>query len=66
MNATYCRPAGAGEQTLIYKKMGERDIEMLFFPPTTKVFDRAPVYVIRSVLEYNAIACVKTDLPCRA
>ena len=46
MNATYCHPAGAGEQTLIYKKMGERDIEMLFFPPTTKVFDRAPVYVI--------------------
>ena len=46
MNVTYQAPAGAGEQKLIYKKVGERDVEMLYYPPTKAVFDKAPVYVI--------------------
>ena len=47
MNTTYIAPAGADkEQTLIYKKVGDREIPMLYYPPIQKVFDRAPVYLI--------------------
>ena len=47
MNVSYQAPTGsATEQKLIYKKVGDREIEMLFFPPTEQVFESAPVYVI--------------------
>lgn len=47
MNTTYIAPAGADkEQTLIYKKVGDREIPLLYYPPIQKVFDRAPVYLI--------------------
>ena len=47
MNTFYQIPAnGTTEQTLIYKKVGDREIELLFYPPTEQVFDRAPVYLI--------------------
>lgn len=47
MNATYQAPvSGAMEQTIIYKKVGDREVPMLYYPPINKVFDRAPVYLI--------------------
>ena len=45
-NDRYNAPLSREEQTLIYKKVGDREIEMLFYPPTKQVFDRAPVYLI--------------------
>ncbi len=39
-------PVSCEEQTLIYKKVDDREISLLFYPPTNKVFDRAPVYLI--------------------
>ncbi len=42
----YDTPNGAGEQTLAYKIVGQRRIELTFLPPTEKKFDRAPVYLI--------------------
>ena len=43
---SFVAPCGDGEQTLTYKAVGEHECSMLYYPPTTKVFDRAPVYVI--------------------
>lgn len=45
-NDRFVAPVSRDEQTLIYKKVGDREIEMLFYPPTEQVFDRAPVYLI--------------------
>ena len=42
----YTAPLDACEQELIYKTVGEKQLHLLFFPPTNKVFDRAPVYFI--------------------
>lgn len=39
-------PVSNEEQTLIYKKVDDREIPLLFYPPINKVFDRAPVYLI--------------------
>ena len=40
------RPGNDAEQTMIYKRTKERDIRMEFRPPLTKVWEKAPVYVI--------------------
>jgi acetyl esterase/lipase len=42
----FVAPVCDGEQALIYKKVGDRQIDLLFLPPTVKNFDRAPVYLI--------------------
>lgn len=34
------------QQTLIYKSVDGRDIELLFFPPTAAKFDKAPLFLI--------------------
>lgn len=39
-------PKNNAQQTLIYKTVGERDIELLFYPPTKAVYDRAPLLVL--------------------
>lgn len=36
-------PKDKKEQRLIYKNVGEREIELLFYPPHKAVYDRAPV-----------------------
>ncbi len=36
-------PKNNAEQRLIYKTVGEREIELLFYPPHKAVYDRAPV-----------------------
>ena len=33
-------------ETLIYKKIGDKELRMTFLAPTKKVFDRAPVYYL--------------------
>ena len=43
---SFVAPGHADEQTLVYKKVGEKECSMLYYPPTQKMFDRAPVYVI--------------------
>ena len=39
-------PTHRGQQTLIYKTVNGRDIELLFFPPTSAKFEKAPLYLI--------------------
>lgn len=39
-------PVACREQDLVYKVAGERTVSIAFLPPTKKVFDRAPVYLI--------------------
>jgi acetyl esterase/lipase len=39
-------PTNHDEQTLIYKSVDGRDIELLFFPPTTPRFPRAPLLIL--------------------
>ena len=47
MNNIKRDPAGnLCEQTLIYKTVGDKEISLLFQPPTNNVFDRAPIYMI--------------------
>ena len=42
----YNAPNGSGEQQLVYKRVGERAIPLIFLPPTQKRYDRDPVYFI--------------------
>lgn len=42
----YNAPNGSGEQEIIFKRVGEREIAMYFMPPTEKKYDRAPVYLV--------------------
>lgn len=42
----YDIPAHSGEQQLVFKRVGTRDISLIFLPPTQEQYDRAPVYLI--------------------
>lgn len=42
----YDIPTHNGEQELIFKRVGAREISLIFLPPTHKKHDRAPVYFI--------------------
>jgi acetyl esterase/lipase len=42
----YDIPTHSGEQDLIYKRVGERELPLIFLPPTHKNYDRDPVYFI--------------------
>lgn len=39
-------PQNRSEQQFIYKSVDGRDIPLLFYPPTTEKFDRAPLWVL--------------------
>lgn len=39
-------PQNNAQQRLIYKNVGERDIELLFYPPAKAVFERAPLLIL--------------------
>lgn len=43
---SYDIPTHSGEQQLVYKRVGERAIPLIFLPPTQVKYDRAPVYLI--------------------
>ena len=42
----YDIPNHKGEQTLIFKRVGTREIPLVFLPPITPKYDRAPVYFL--------------------
>jgi acetyl esterase/lipase len=45
-DVSFVAPKNNSEQVLTYKIVGDHECNMLYYPPTEQVFDRAPVYVI--------------------
>lgn len=39
-------PQNNVQQTLIYKTVGKREVELLFYPPTNTVYEKAPLLVL--------------------